>query len=149
MPITLYFRTLFLCIYNRHFVKKVRIHHSCSLNPPKTSFQQARLKKTSVLRTRETLFRLIFTSGMMIRSIRLGGSNPQKCRIYGLFQPFSFVIRATHSTWHEETILIVICLVRSWELIYQSVILPKAVNGNIPTVLPVRGNVSIIHHGWQ
>ena len=35
MPITLYFRTLFLCIYNRHFVKKVRIHHSCSLNPPK------------------------------------------------------------------------------------------------------------------
>ena len=115
----------------------------------KTSFLQSRLKKTSVLRTRETLFRLIFTSGMMIRSIRLGGSNPQKCRIYGLFQPFSFVIRATHSTWHEETILIVICLVRSWELIYQSVILPKAVNGNIPTVLPVRGNVSIIHHGWQ
>ena len=130
MPITLYFRTLFLCIYNRHLVKKVRIHHSCSLNPPKTSFLQARLKKTSVLRTRETFFppiflqaRLkktsvlrtretffppIFTSGMMIRPLRLEKSNPQKCLISGLFQPSPFVINVTHSTWDSWAILHII-----------------------------------------
>ena len=45
MFVSIHLRTLFLCIYNYHFVKKVRIHHSCSLNPPKTSFLQSHHKK--------------------------------------------------------------------------------------------------------
>ena len=115
MPITLYFRTLFLCIYNRHFVKKLRIHQFYSLNPHfyirsiHSPIKNTPKHQVYTLAKRfKTFFYAILLFKRHFSPPWLEPPNPQKQRSYRLFQPFSLVIRAIHSTWHESCLCIII-----------------------------------------
>ena len=133
MPITLYFRTLFLCIYNRHFVKKLRIHQFYSLNPHfYIRSIHSPIKNTpkhqvyTLAKRLKTFFYAILLFKRLFFPLWLEVPNPQKQRSYRLFQPLSFVIRAIHSTWPKTPL---------WM---------SAVCGNISKIPSVCGNVSMI-----
>ena len=115
MFVYLSFYTLYYCIYIPKIVKKLRIHQSYSLNPhfyirsihspikntPKHQvYTLAKRFKTFIYAI--LLFRRHFSPPW------LEPPNPQKQRSYRLFQSFSLVIRAIHSTWHESCLCIII-----------------------------------------
>ena len=108
MFVSIHLRTLFLCIYNYHFVKKLRIHQFYSLNPHfYIRSIHSPIKNTpkhqvyTLAKHFKTCFQVISLFKRLFSPLWLEVPNPQKQRKYRLFQPLSFVIRAIHSTCLE------------------------------------------------
>ena len=113
MFISLSFCILLHCFYTAKIVKKLRIHQFYSLNPHfyirsiHSPIKNTPKHQVYTLAKRfKTFFYAILLFKRHFSPPWLEPPNPQKQRSYRLFQPFSLVIRAIHSTWHEDTELL-------------------------------------------